>query len=867
MHHTHLGTLGWLRMSPLAARLAASSFTTLLAGSGMAQGVAAPASGPASAPVPGTVDAPAEPARPGGSLNLERVVVTATSLAKTKLKSSLSVTTIDDDLVKAMNPQTQSEVLRLIPGIVDQGGNGPGGNANITVRGLPVTTGGSPFVQLQEDGLPTVLFGDMNFGNNDYWVRFNRSNTIEAVRGGPASVLASGAPGAVINYLSDTGQVAGGSVGLDKGLNHDFTKGYFSAGGALGDGLRFHADGFLVEGAGLRDEGFNAQKGYQVKANLTKDLGTLGYVRFNVKLLDDAEPLYTSYPSRVHAGSSGFTGLSAFPGFDARTGSTVGVYNEMINVVDNTTGQMTQQKSDGLHPVANAWGAQLHLAPGDDFTVDDKFRYTRMRGTFSTNFMGLGQAASIVGSTVNGQVVGSIVYANGPSRGQPFDGTYLNAGVQIFTRMSDMGSVANDLDAGKTVQFAGGKLHVGAGLFHMDQSIVQDWHPNAHYETLEGTNPAGLDLVSTTGQLLTLNGVSGYNTAWGAGVDRSYDISAANTAPYLNANWESGQLQLDLGARRDMLRVTGWAESASAATTRTSLVGGALVSSSVLDPSTYEALHYDASYNSYSVGALYAVNDDTSAFVRLSRGGRFNVDRNVLSGYTNADGSLNASGRQKVVSHVQQQEVGVKNRGRFGELAYSANATLFHNTYGSSNFDLTNGATGTYYQSAYKSTGVELEASLKSASFGMVASMTWVDAKVTANAQGPDPRKLVSSGVGNQPSGVPSLMYMVAPSVRWGDFSGGLMFVGRGRTNVDTASRYWSPAEVQVHANLGWEFARGASVGLNVHNLFDRLLADGHLDQSSLASLQGNGSIDGLPVGTGGVPNGRAVVLNLNYDF
>ena len=871
MHHAPLGSLRQPRLSSRVARLAASSFTALLAAPVNAQTAAAPAApgAAASAPAAAPDTAAATPAlaRQADSLNLERVVVTATSTAKSKLKSSLSVTTVDDELVRAMNPQTQAEVLRLIPGMVDQGGNGPGGNANITVRGLPVTTGGSPFVQIQEDGLPTVLFGDMNFGNNDYWIRFNRSNSIEAVRGGSASVLASGAPGAVINYVSDTGTVGGGSVGLESALNYNANKGYFTAGGALAEDLRFHADGFVIQGRGLRDPGFDVQKGYQIKANLTKGLGTLGYASFNVKLLDDIEPLYTSYPSLVHAGSSGFSGLSVFPGFDARTGSTVGVYNEVINVVESTTGQLTQQRTDGLHPVAHAYGAHLHLTPGHGFTVDDKFRYTQMRGTFSNNTMGLSLASNIVGSTVNGQTVGSIVYANGPSKGQAFAGTYLNTGTQTFTRMSDMGSVANDLYASKTFDLAGGQMNVTGGLFYMDQHIAQDWHINAHYQTLEGVNPVGLDLVSTTGQLLTLNGVSGFNTARGPGVNRAYDISAANTAPYLNANWESGAFQLDLGVRHDMLRVNGRAESASAGTTQTSLIGGSLVSISVLDPATREALHYDASYNSYSVGALYAVNEDTSVFGRVSRGGRFNVDRNILSGYTNADGSLNDSGRQKVVSRVKQQEVGVKNRGRAGQVTYSANATLFHSTYGASNFDLTQGPTGTYYQSAYESTGVELEGSLRSGGFAMVASMTWTDAKVTANAQGADPQNLVSSGVGNRPAGVPNLMYMLAPSYQIGDFTGGLMVIGRGRSNVNTSSQYFAPAEVLVNMNLGWRFMRSATVGLNVHNLFDKLLADGHLNQSSLASLQANGTINGLPVGTGGVLNGRAVVLSLDYEF
>ena len=849
------------RLTRIAAMLAASSFTALLAGQAMAQAAAAPA-GAASAP-----DAAATPEKQPDAQNLERVIVTATASPRSKLRSSVSVTTIDDDLVRQMNPQTQSELMRLIPGIVDQGGNGPGGNANITVRGLPITTGGSPFVQLQEDGLPTVLFGDMNFGNNDYWVRFNRSNSVEAVRGGSASVLASGAPGAVINYVSDSGTIGGGQIGLEEGLNYDSTKGYFSAGGTLGEGLRFHADGYLIEGAGVRDQGFVAQKGYQLKANLTKSLGAMGWVRFNVKLLNDAEPLYTSYPALVKANATGFSGLTAFPGFDARTGSTVGVYNQLINVMDSTTGQLTQQKSDGLHPIANAYGAQLHLTPGSDVTVDDKFRITQMSGTFSTNFMGLSTASSILGSTVNGQTVGSIVYANGPKKGQAFDGTYVNTGVQIFTHMGDMGSLANDLSVGKSFDLAGGKTRLAAGLFYMDQHIAQDWHPNSHYETMDGVNPAGLDLVSTTGQALTLNGVSGYNTAWGSGVDRAYDISAVNTAPYLNVNWEAGPLQLDVGVRHDMLHVTGWAESASGNTTQVGLINGALVSSSTLDPSTYEALHYGANYNSYSAGALYALNKDTSTFVRISRGGRFNVDRNILSGYTNPDGSLTDSGKQKVVSFVQQQEIGVKNRGSLGDATYNVNATLFHNTYSSSNFDLTQGPSGTYYQSAYKSLGLELEGGVRAGGFGLIANMTWTNAKITANAQGSDPQNLVSSGVGNQPAGTPSLMYMLAPSYQIGDFNGGLMFVGRGRTNVNGSSEYWAPADMEVHLNLGWEFMAGATVSLNVHNLFNKLSAGGHLDQGSLASLQGNGTVNGLPVGTIGANNGRTVVLGLNYEF
>ena len=39
----------------------------------------------------------------------------------------------------------------------------------MTVRGIPLATGGSKFMQIHEDGLPVQEFGDVNFGNADQY--------------------------------------------------------------------------------------------------------------------------------------------------------------------------------------------------------------------------------------------------------------------------------------------------------------------------------------------------------------------------------------------------------------------------------------------------------------------------------------------------------------------------------------------------------------------------------------------------------------------------------------------------------------------------------------------------------------------------
>jgi len=198
-----------LRRTQVAALIASSAFAAMLSGAVHAQQTA-----------PETTTAEDKK----DTTNMNRVVVTATSAPKSKMRSSVSVTDIDSDRIKDFGARTEAEVLLLIPGIRTDSTAGSGGNANISVRGLPIASGGSKFVQLQEDGLPVVQFGDMNFGNNDYFIRFDNSvDTIQTLRGGSASVFASHAPGAVINYLSKTGKQKGGSIGLTRGLNYDET--------------------------------------------------------------------------------------------------------------------------------------------------------------------------------------------------------------------------------------------------------------------------------------------------------------------------------------------------------------------------------------------------------------------------------------------------------------------------------------------------------------------------------------------------------------------------------------------------------------------------------------------------------------------
>jgi len=156
-----------------------------------------------------------------------------------------------------------------------------------------------------------------------------------------------------------------------------------------------------------------------------------------------------------------------------------------------------------------------------------------------------------------------------------------------------------------------------------------DWHTNKSLREVSGNNPAQLDLYNTAGARMTVDGISGYNNNWGDCCSRDYDLSYTNTAPYAALELDSDQFALDGSVRFENVKAAGGGRT-----------GGAefnISSSGVLIPAMTangkaEVLNYSRSYTSWTAGALWKANADTSLFVRASRGGRFNSDRQTFGG-------------------------------------------------------------------------------------------------------------------------------------------------------------------------------------------------------------------------------------------
>ena len=224
---------------------------------------------------------------------MKEVVVTGVigAAGANKIDSSISVSSLDFEGVVEAGPTNLAEIYRNLPGIRSESSSG-GGNSNVAVRGLPLSTGGAKFLQTQEDGLPILLFGDFDFAPTDgYYKADSTLQRVESVRGGTASTLTTNGPGGIINLISKTGKEEGGSVSLTTGLSYDDFRIDGEYGGDLADDMYFHIGGHFQQGGDYRDSGFDTISGGQIRGSLTKECEN-GFVRVTGKWMDKKDAAY-----------------------------------------------------------------------------------------------------------------------------------------------------------------------------------------------------------------------------------------------------------------------------------------------------------------------------------------------------------------------------------------------------------------------------------------------------------------------------------------------------------------------------------------------------------------------------------------------
>jgi len=752
------------------------------------------------------------------------LMTTGVARARDRLDSATSTSTLDGEQIEKLGARSVAEVFRYIPGMRAESTGGEG-FANISIRGLPIALGGAKFLQIQENGLPTLEFGDIAFGTADQFLRADLNLAgVQAIRGGSASTFASNSAGGIVNLIDKTGETEGGAIQIGSGLDYDSKRIDFDYGAPVGANWRFHVGGFYRKGEGPRETGFDGFDGGQIKANITRTFEGGGYVRLYGKWLDD-QTVPTPYTPVMVTGSGSSPNYANLPGIDVKDDSLFSRYIPSNLTLDSDNRVANHDFSEATHAKVKSIGleAKFDIA---GWSVTEKFRYARISGRSIQPyplsnaspvlpFQSINSAAAIMGMLH----ATSLSYATGPLAGQPIaDPSALNGNGLLAlvlaqdTTLNSLDNTTNDLRASRVWDMGAGKLTFTAGYYRSSQDIDTAWTWSTMLSDVVGGGNASLVNAYAGPYPLTQDGVLGYNVVLYGGVrhDR-YDLTYHVDAPYGSLNYAIGKVALGASVRYDFGRARGNLYG-------TSLPGA--VQSSIYDmngdgvislPETrvgvidYDApapVDYNYDYLSYSVSANYRVADAFSLFARYSKGARANADRILFANYVSpVTGKLLV--KSAAFDPVKQAEGGFKYRTSTVE-AYVTGfwaKTREHNI---------------MLDRAYKAYGVEFEGSWRMGVFSLTGGATWTKAEITADAINP-------ATVGNKPKHQADIIFQLVPQVETGRFTLGAGIYGTTSSWAGDLNQLKMPGYVAVNAFAQLRATERVTVMLNANNLFDAL--------------------------------------------
>lgn len=764
-------------------------------------------------------------------MQMGEVVITGVVNAKSKLESSVSISTLDSRTVANVGAVTTTEIFRAIPGIRSEASGGEG-NTNITARGVPISAGGSKYLQLQEDGLPILMFGDIAFATSDIFLRADQTvGRIEAIRGGSASTVASNSPAGIINMISKTGAVEGGSVGMTIGLGFNNLRTDFAYGSPIGNGWSFHVGGFFRQGDGPRTAGYTANQGGQVKANLTKQFKN-GYARVYYKFLNDRSIAYMPMPIEVSGTNAAPTWASA-PNFSAQYGVPHST-NLLQNLGLGPDGSLRRSNlQDGMHPESNAIGSEFSFDLGDGWKVEDRARMSLNKGRFLAPFPAtLGTAGAIAPAGTTLQYVGGT---------GTYPSTDLAMRLHMFdTELNNFNNLMNDFKVNKSF----GKVNISAGYFKAYQNISMSWLWNTYFTDVNGNGTKLLNVIDSTGKNLSDNGLFAYGVpAWGNCCQRNYDVAYDISAPHAAVSLDLDQLSVDASWRWDMGHVTG--RFAGSAQTTYDMNNDGTISApeqsvSAVNNSATTPVNYKYNYMSYSLGANYKLNEKQAVFGRYSHGGAAKADRILFSGLNYLDGTkINA------IDLINQAEVGYKLQAKNAGLFATA---FYAQTNEQGGFEAT---TQKLIQNNYRALGLELEGSYSVGGFNVRGGATITNAKITD--------AIDTSVIGNTPRRQAGLIYQLMPTYNIKDFTVGLTIFGTTKSFAQDNNKLVMPGYAVVNGFVRYNLTKGLSLGLNGNNLLNSIgiteSEEGSITENTKNYLRARSII------------GRSFTASLKYDF
>jgi outer membrane receptor protein involved in Fe transport len=505
-----------------------------------------------------------EPLTADGGELVEEIIVTGRAGASEmrKLEASFAITTLSNEALRLDAPKTVADVFRNIPGFWVESSGGEASN-NIRVRGIP--RDGYSSIGLFEDGLPVQHDPGLGFLNADQSFRFDETHArVEAVRGGPSSIFAPNAPGGLVNFITrrpgDTlGVLARAEVG-----EWGFFRGDAWLGVPIAEGWGFGVGGFWRTDEGLRNTEFTANRGGQIRANLSGDVG-VGRVFIDVKHIDDTVAFFLPVPLTFD--SSGNT--AGVPGFDPLEGTFAGRPTERLNF-RNVGGDFPFDLARGTGIDLTQVTVKVDLDLGGGWQLANGFRWrtsdTIRNGLFPATVGRATDRLRTLRTQLLPQVPGAtdvvFRYAGG---GEAFDPATANDnGLVSDATLSSveipLDEVINDLRLSRVFEFGNNRHDVTLGFYYAGFDVgFQRFGSTALLEVASNARLLDIVAVDAGGRALFTASESGI-TRYGSQFNNASNSSDV-IAFYASDEWSIGdRVRLDVGLRWEKLRFGGRVE-------------------------------------------------------------------------------------------------------------------------------------------------------------------------------------------------------------------------------------------------------------------------------------------------------------------
>lgn len=732
-----------------------------------------------------TVSAAVEASSSADRLNDIVVTGRAGTGQRTKAETSYSITNIDEETLRLQAPTSVTEALKSVPGFWVEASGGEA-SGNVRARGVPVDGFGS--VQLLEDGIPVQHDPALGYLNADQAFRLDETiDRIEVVRGGPSSIFYPNAPAGAINFIprqvgSEAEGLVKGTIGADGLYRADFW-----VGAPIG-GWKVAMGGFYRAETGVRDPGFTANKGGQLRFSVGREFER-GKFDLDVKRMDDTVALYTGIPMRTYPNGE----IRAVPGFDGNHGTVAGPETALVSMIMGDGSKYSFDNMRGTEVKRTQVTARFEFEPADGWKIGNTSRYTdtmtQRNGVFPNTLLSatslLNQNAALVAATPGATAL-QLRYVTTP--GQTFsnltqngNGLVIVGGLRGITMpvkefMSDT-HVSHRFEMGSQTH----DITFGYYYAHIDETFGR-YSSTALLDVQDNSRLLNMVAVDTTGNVLktfTDNGIYRYGYEWenAAGQQDTHAL-------YFADEWQvTGKLRVDGGVRWERMTTRGRVKQ------KKTVNLGTLATSQILTGTGLFA-NYDDSFSKagWTIGANWQFNRRSGMFARYTAGNRLPSLGNYV---TNAAAT-------PFVQTMSLGEVGYKFNSRIVDVYATGFWTKYNNVaFSNYRFDLNTGVSTTEARYADTQTfGLELEGNLR--------PVEWFDVSATVTLQDPKYKGLTytdSTGKlndydGNQLIRVPKASFRIVPGVNLLDRRLRLQaaFEYEGKRYVDTANSVRLPA-------------------------------------------------------------------------